>query len=283
MQLFKALNTGDFMRKFLAILGICIVVCVNLGAQSLLESSADSVKSLESKQDSSKATKPQNKDSINAKDFKLSPSFNCAKAKSKVEKIVCSDNELKALDSMMAKEYRDTRQSLANDWDKKKLLANQRAWIKKYQHCNTKECVKQKLESRLKALEWEGAYSYSFSMSDDEARENGYESGYSNMGLVIIDSCENGICKLSYEGDWGYAHNMCELEAKLIYSNQTSALLENIISDNEVFKKCKISVKRESNGIIFSKEDKTFSSECYAMCGLNALFQWGKVYKKEAQ
>lgn len=93
------------------------VLSQSLNAQSLLESSADSLKSLESKQDSINTTKPQIKASINAKDFKFSPSFNCAKAKSDVEKMICSDSsgELQRLDRLYSKLYFSILKSIPKD------------------------------------------------------------------------------------------------------------------------------------------------------------------------
>ena len=93
------------------------VLSQSLNAETRIESSADSAKSLESKQVSSNATKPQIKDSINAKDFKFSPSFNCAKAKSKVEKMICNDSsgELQRLDRLYSKLYFSILKSIPKD------------------------------------------------------------------------------------------------------------------------------------------------------------------------
>ncbi|BDL67789.1 hypothetical protein F0G81_01335 [Campylobacter jejuni] len=72
------------MQKFLIVLRICVTLSININAQSPEEAK---------------------------------PSFNCAKAKSKVEKMICSDKsgELQKLDRLYSKLYFSILKSIPKD------------------------------------------------------------------------------------------------------------------------------------------------------------------------
>ncbi|MBB3020421.1 uncharacterized protein YecT (DUF1311 family) [Microvirga lupini] len=56
------------------------------------------------------------------------PSFDCTKARTKVEKLLCMDKELMASDSVLGRAY-DARRQKSNDDEKPRLKAEQIAWI----------------------------------------------------------------------------------------------------------------------------------------------------------
>ncbi|QRM36044.1 lysozyme inhibitor LprI family protein [Microvirga sp. VF16] len=56
------------------------------------------------------------------------PSFDCTKAQTKVEKLLCRDKELMASDSVLGRAY-DARRLKSNPGDKPRLKAEQVAWI----------------------------------------------------------------------------------------------------------------------------------------------------------
>ncbi len=100
------------MQKFLIVLGLCLMLGISANAQSPKEAK---------------------------------PSFDCAKATTKVEKIICSDEseELKNLDRYMAEVYTQLRKELkiSKFPDKEKrlkdLLDSQRAFIKNLDKVNS--------------------------------------------------------------------------------------------------------------------------------------------------
>ncbi|HEB9307160.1 TPA: DUF1311 domain-containing protein [Campylobacter coli] len=100
------------MQKFLIVLGLCLMLAISANAQSPKEAK---------------------------------PSFDCAKATTKVEKIICSDEseELKNLDRYMAEVYTQLRKELkiSKFPDKEKrlkdLLDSQRAFIKNLDKVNS--------------------------------------------------------------------------------------------------------------------------------------------------
>lgn len=95
--------------------------------------------------------------SINYDDYaqyrgQINPSFDCTKAKSVVENLICADSELAYLDSKMAQIYYEKRKNL-NGEERKNLIQSQREWVKKYENCVTKICLIDTLESRISYLQ----------------------------------------------------------------------------------------------------------------------------------
>mgnify|MGYP001627241469 CR=1 FL=1 len=76
-------------------------------------------------------------------------SFDCAKAQTRVEKMICADAELSKLDEEMARAYATSLQ------DKSRANAarqTQRQWVKERNACGSAECVKQSYKNRLHGL-----------------------------------------------------------------------------------------------------------------------------------
>ncbi len=82
----------------------------------------------------------------------IKPSFDCAKASSSAEKLVCSDSELASLDLALSNAYTKARSSL-NAAGKKQLTSEQKKWLETYNQCTDKACVKRNLEQRIQALQ----------------------------------------------------------------------------------------------------------------------------------
>ena len=89
----------------------------------------------------------------------LSPSFDCVKASSPTEKLICSDPELAAMDRAMARVYQDALRNVSGD-QKANLRREQAAWFRQYARaCNSlerdgrrKECIIRYLTGRLTEL-----------------------------------------------------------------------------------------------------------------------------------
>lgn len=81
-----------------------------------------------------------------------SPSFDCAKASTKVEKIICDSAELSKLDSELAEAYkialRDSPWSSAN----KRIRQDQKEWINIRNVCETEACLDDLYLQRIDAL-----------------------------------------------------------------------------------------------------------------------------------
>ena len=80
----------------------------------------------------------------------ISPSFDCAKAGSAQERLVCGDNELAALDVKLHDAYLVAH---ANPAIKDQVLQQQRTWLKNsFRVCNDKPCLVSAYNSRLAEL-----------------------------------------------------------------------------------------------------------------------------------
>jgi uncharacterized protein len=79
-----------------------------------------------------------------------SPSFDCKKATTPDEDLICSDEALSALDVQVAETYKKV---LSLTKDQAALKANHRDWIKnEHQICSSKECLTNSYQKRLVAL-----------------------------------------------------------------------------------------------------------------------------------
>jgi uncharacterized protein YecT (DUF1311 family) len=79
----------------------------------------------------------------------LAASFDCAKASTKVEKMICGDIELSARDSTLAIFYKRAMNVSA---DKEQLKQEQRAWLKAVAKCEDLKCLKTHYYSRINSL-----------------------------------------------------------------------------------------------------------------------------------
>ena len=85
------------------------------------------------------------------------PSFDCRQATHEIEKLVCSDAKLSALDQQMAELFSQAMRR-AGPADKPELLAEQRGWIKNRNGCAQrseprKNCVAEHYSQRNSRLE----------------------------------------------------------------------------------------------------------------------------------
>lgn len=82
----------------------------------------------------------------------IAASFDCHKATSNVEKMICSDVTLAAYDLLLARQYNKTR-SVLLDYPKKNLKHKQRLWLKKRDKlCRTIETCILAYEQRISLL-----------------------------------------------------------------------------------------------------------------------------------
>jgi len=80
-------------------------------------------------------------------------SFDCEKAATKVEKLICVNPEISSLDDDLGQVYQSTIAG-ANDEQKLRLEANQKHWLKHTRNiCKNDSCVKQAYITQLSAIE----------------------------------------------------------------------------------------------------------------------------------
>lgn len=80
----------------------------------------------------------------------FSASFDCTKAISNIEKLICSDEQLSELDSEMAELYFSNFNEITNAKQKNNFKSTQIKWLKeKVNQCHESECIKNEYISRI--------------------------------------------------------------------------------------------------------------------------------------
>lgn len=81
----------------------------------------------------------------------ISPSFDCAKASTQVEQIICSDRNIASLDRRLAAVYADLR---SNEESGDYFRSDQKEWLKKTRApCTDARCLEEAYSSRIDELE----------------------------------------------------------------------------------------------------------------------------------
>jgi uncharacterized protein len=77
-------------------------------------------------------------------------SFDCTKATTKTEKLICADEKLSALDEQLANAYKTASETVT---DKNALKAEQKKWLKQKRNvCTDVACLSQVYQARISAL-----------------------------------------------------------------------------------------------------------------------------------
>ncbi len=79
----------------------------------------------------------------------VQPSFDCAEASTRAEKMVCGNSELATLDQEMARNYKKARNAAA---DKNELKNEQLAWLNTLKQCPDEACLVQSYAQRINEL-----------------------------------------------------------------------------------------------------------------------------------
>lgn len=84
--------------------------------------------------------------------------FDCSKASSKIEKRICAEPALAALDLQLSQVYADAQSETAGvDGESGEridpLAKEQKIWLKKRDLCKTNTCIKQAYQKRIKYIE----------------------------------------------------------------------------------------------------------------------------------
>jgi len=85
------------------------------------------------------------------------PSFNCRRAGTRVEHLICGDAYLSQLDREMAHEYGAFQRRISAS-ERTRLRENQRLWIADRNRCATVACLVATYEDRIAWLQGSGRY-----------------------------------------------------------------------------------------------------------------------------
>jgi uncharacterized protein YecT (DUF1311 family) len=79
---------------------------------------------------------------------KPTPSFDCAKASTQVEKTICADAALSQLDAALSANYR-SKATFKLGKNQTRFIADQRAWLKQRNTCQTADCLRESYTLRI--------------------------------------------------------------------------------------------------------------------------------------
>ena len=86
---------------------------------------------------------------------KVAPAFDCTRAATPVETLICSDAELATLDIELDRAYRAAREKLQGQ-ERQKLVSEENAWIRARAGCahapDMRACVRTAYQERLTVL-----------------------------------------------------------------------------------------------------------------------------------
>lgn len=144
-----------------------------------------------------------------ASPFSFGASFDCAKAATPVEKLICSDDALSTLDEQLGAAY---RQALSESTDKELIKKAQAEWLKEQRACKDSACLTEKYRARIAVLKTpssiDRAAPSSVTAKTEENKKlivtTGYEKPLCNQYLALMQRVprnpENS-CGLEYSFD----------------------------------------------------------------------------------
>ncbi|HAA2028479.1 TPA_asm: DUF1311 domain-containing protein [Campylobacter jejuni] len=202
------------MQKFLIVLGLCLMLAISANAQSPEEAK---------------------------------PSFDCSKATTKVEKMICNDEggRLKNLDRYMGEVYTQLRKELKiskfpdKEQRLKDLLDSQRAFIK---NLNEVDFIKDSYEERItQLLKLLGEVLDSNNKELCEyARKNKFgDSKWQEVPPSVNPPFSIGYCAFGANDKYGNFDNYCTENREIIKEEMTKAIKEKslFISPPRVYKR----------------------------------------------
>lgn len=129
-----------------------------------------------------------------------STSFNCAKATTSIEKMICSNTQLSDLDELLVVSY---KKAMSRTEDKKQLKSEQQQWLKSTRNaCQDVECLKDAYAMRITELnEKVATHKQTFSVSGTYQR---YYSGKPdvNKTTISIKTLQNGQIQVQGQSIW---------------------------------------------------------------------------------
>jgi uncharacterized protein len=131
---------------------------------------------------------------------KINPSFDCAKASTNIEKMICSDPNLSKLDYNLNALYKEKR-SILNGLEADALISTQKRWISNRNSCSDVICLKTSYESRLSQIDSDFSSESADEMAreadelarfkgEQQERENSYNASQSQGSIPIAVSVE---------------------------------------------------------------------------------------------
>ena len=126
-------------------------------------------------------------------------SFDCNKARTRVEKAICSNQQLSDLDELLALSY---KKALANTRNKRSLRRAQRSWVKrKRNRCRSNRCIKKAYRSRISKLKKSVAKYSKYNSISGKYKRNEKRRSNTSADLTIL-KLKNGRVRVTGDAVW---------------------------------------------------------------------------------
>ena len=113
--------------------------------------------------------------------------FDCDKASTSVEKVICSDTRLTNLDDQLGRQYKDVLAASSNGGA---LKAEQKAWLSSRNQCKDSDCIMKAYDDRIRVL---NAMSAPAKSGDVTGTYRMKDRGAA--GVVLVQQTSNGRIK----------------------------------------------------------------------------------------
>jgi uncharacterized protein len=129
-------------------------------------------------------------------------SFDCAKASTQVEKLICGDEKISALDDQLATTYKTASETAT---DKTTLKTQQKDWLKKKRNsCKDAECLTKAYQTRIDELTNPTAPPKTTEPKQKRIVTTGYQMPLCNQYLALMERVPRNpenTCGLEYSFD----------------------------------------------------------------------------------
>ena len=131
--------------------------------------------------------------------------FDCDKASTSVEKVICSDTRLTNLDDQLGRQYKDVLAASSNGGA---LKAEQKAWLSSRNQCKDSDCIMKAYDDRIRVL---NAMSAPAKSGDVKGTYKMKDRGAA--GVVLVQQTANGRIKFNVNAT--YRMNTGELSGEV--------------------------------------------------------------------
>jgi uncharacterized protein len=193
-------------------------------------------------------------------------SFDCGKAKSEVEKLICGNEELSKLDESLNDAY---LKALNRTDIKKATIESQNQWLKKERNvCQDIECIKHAYENRIKELGLSSSFGLVF------FRDNDQKKSIPDAAANLEESKKDQQCIENDQIKCGRQH---------VSPNESASNKQNVEKAENHKRENHVSTKAESDRTSIKKIDRSklmsellYSTSDYKTPPSNALV-WSKL------
>lgn len=202
-------------------------------------------------------------------------SFDCKKAISKIEKMICASKEISALDDDLAEEYKTATNGAA---DSSTLVVDQKEWLQlKRASCKNEACLRTAYQNRIEQLnQWNQVIKTTQDLSGnyyivrDNAIFEGAEAGWvktKTEDCLSLKKNDDGTFSFKFTLVQTNAH-ICSMEGKMAFTQGVLQYIPN--PDDEVDAQCRFSIKEKSSTIeLIDPEGACRREYCGMRAGIN--------------